>query len=42
MLSNVEMISRDTELCGGFFGGGGFVTPALKINNFNFSSETKF
>ncbi len=42
MLSNVELISRETELHRGFFGGSGFVTPALKINNFNFSSETKF
>ncbi|MFH1226598.1 MAG: TldD/PmbA family protein [Planctomycetota bacterium] len=40
-LSNVELISRDAELQKGFFGGG-FVSPALKINNFNFSSETKF
>ncbi|MEK7309197.1 MAG: metallopeptidase TldD-related protein [Planctomycetota bacterium] len=42
MLSNVESISRETELHRGFFGGSGFVTPALKIRNFNFSSETKF
>jgi len=42
MLSNVESISRETELHSGFFGGSGFVTPALKIRNFNFSSETKF
>ncbi|MBI5779621.1 MAG: TldD/PmbA family protein [Planctomycetes bacterium] len=42
MLSNVELISRQTELRSGFFGGSGFVTPALKIGNFNFSSETKF
>jgi predicted Zn-dependent protease len=42
MLSNVELMSRETELRSGFFGGGGFVTPALKINEFNFSSETKF
>jgi predicted Zn-dependent protease len=41
-LSNVELISRDAELQKGIFGGGGFVAPALKINNFNFSSETKF
>jgi predicted Zn-dependent protease len=42
-LSNVELIARDAELLKGFFGGsGGFVAPALKINNFNFSSETKF
>lgn len=42
ILSNVELISRETELRSGFFGGSGFVTPALKIKNFNFSSETKF
>ncbi|MBI4713307.1 MAG: hypothetical protein HY762_08430 [Planctomycetes bacterium] len=41
-LSNVELISRETELHKGFFGGGGFIVPTLKINNFNFSSETKF
>jgi len=42
MLSNVELISKATELRSGFFGGSGFITPALKIRNFNFSSETKF
>ncbi|MFH1231700.1 MAG: metallopeptidase TldD-related protein [Planctomycetota bacterium] len=36
MLSNVELISGETEL------NHGFVVPALKIRNFNFSSETKF
>ena len=42
-LSNTELISRDVELHKGFFGdAGGFLSPALKINNFNFSSETKF
>jgi predicted Zn-dependent protease len=42
MLSNVELISRETKLQHGFFGGGGFIVPALKISQFNFSSETKF
>ncbi|MFA5794342.1 MAG: TldD/PmbA family protein [Candidatus Brocadiia bacterium] len=41
-LSNVELIARDAELQKGFFGSGGFVAPALKVDNFNFSSETKF
>ena len=40
-LSNVELLSKDLKLCNSFFGGG-FVTPSLKINNFNFSSGTKF
>lgn len=39
--SNVEQISRETKYQNAFFGGG-FVVPALKIRNFNFSSETKF
>lgn len=39
--SNVALISRETRFSKGFFGGG-FVTPALKINRFNFSSGTKF
>jgi predicted Zn-dependent protease len=40
-LSNVETASRDTKFENAFFGGG-CVVPALKINNFNFSSGTKF
>ena len=40
-LSNVELISKETKLDKGFFAGG-FIAPALKINGFNFSSETKF
>jgi len=40
-LSNVEMISRESKYQNAFFGGG-FVVPELKINDFNFSSETKF
>lgn len=39
--SNVELISKDSKYQSAFFGGG-FVVPALKINNFNFSSGTKF
>lgn len=38
---NVEAISRETKFVSAFFGGG-FVVPAMKINNFTFSSETKF
>jgi predicted Zn-dependent protease len=40
-LSNVELISRDRIFAQAFFGGG-FLVPAMKINKFNFSSETKF
>lgn len=40
-LSNVETISKDSKYNNAFFGGG-FVVPALKVNDFNFSSETKF
>jgi predicted Zn-dependent protease len=40
-LSNIELISRDRIFAQAFFGGG-FLVPAMKINNFNFSSETKF
>jgi len=40
-LSQVELITRDSKYSSAFFGGG-FVVPALKINDFNFSSETKF
>jgi predicted Zn-dependent protease len=39
--SNIEMISRDLKYEHGFFAGG-FVAPALKIRDFNFSSETGF
>ncbi len=39
--SNVEMISKDLKCQHAFFGGG-FVTPALKIKDFNFSSKTGF
>lgn len=39
--SNVEMVSRDLK-CQHVFFGGGFVTPALKIRDFNFSSKTGF
>lgn len=42
ILSNVELITKETKLHQGFFGGSGFVVPSLKVNNFNFSSETKF
>jgi predicted Zn-dependent protease len=39
--SNVEAISRDRRYSAAFFGGG-FVVPALKIRDFNFSSATGF
>lgn len=39
--NNVEMISRERIYASAFFGGG-FVVPAMKINRFNFSSETEF
>lgn len=37
----IEALSKDVMLRSGFFGGG-FVVPAVKIKDFNFSSETKF
>lgn len=40
-LSNVETISKESKYDNAFFGGG-FVVPALKVRDFNFSSETKF
>ena len=39
--NNVEAISKERLLAKAFFGGS-FVVPAMKINGFNFSSETKF
>ncbi|MDI6733832.1 MAG: TldD/PmbA family protein [Planctomycetota bacterium] len=42
ILSEVELISKESRLQPAFFGGGAFVAPALKARNFNFSSETKF
>lgn len=41
IFSNIEEIGKETELAGAFFGGG-FLVPAMKINNFNFSSSTEF
>ncbi len=41
ILNNVEMIGRDAVKRRGFFGGG-LVVPALKVNNFTFSSGTDF
>jgi len=41
IFSNIEEIGNETELAGAFFGGG-FLVPAMKINNFNFSSSTEF
>ena len=40
-LSNVELISEDRIFASPFFGGG-TVVPAMKINNFTFSSVTEF
>ncbi len=37
----IEALSKDVMFRSGFFGGG-FVVPAVKIKDFNFSSETKF
>lgn len=39
--NNIIEIGKKQELVGGFFGGG-FVVPALKIENFHFSSKTEF
>ena len=41
IFSNIEEISKDREIASAFFGGG-FLVPAMKINNFNFSSSTEF
>jgi predicted Zn-dependent protease len=41
ILNNVEMIGKDAVKRRGFFGGG-LVVPALKVNNFTFSSSTDF
>ncbi len=41
VLGNVEMIGKDAVKRSGFFGGG-LVVPALKVNNFTFSSGTDF
>ena len=41
IFSNIEEIGKETELASAFFGGG-FLVPAMKINNFNFSSSTEF
>lgn len=41
ILNNVEMIGKDLVKRRGFFGGG-LVVPALKVNNFTFSSGTEF
>jgi predicted Zn-dependent protease len=39
--SNVEAVTRDQALHGGFFGGG-FVLPGMKIRDFHFTSESGF
>lgn len=39
--ANVEAVTRDQDLHGGFFGGG-FVLPGMKIRDFHFTSESGF
>ncbi len=41
IFSNIEEIGDSAEIAGAFFGGG-FLVPAMKISNFNFSSGTEF
>jgi len=41
IFSNIEAIGDTAEIAGAFFGGG-FLVPAMKISNFNFSSGTEF
>jgi len=41
VFSNIVEIGNTYEMAGGFFGGG-FLVPAMKIDNFNFSSGTEF
>jgi len=38
---NIEAVTRDQSLHGGFFGGG-FVLPGMKIRDFHFTSESGF
>jgi PmbA protein len=39
--ANIEAVSSDQQLHGGFFGGG-FVLPGMKINDFHFTSSSSF
>ncbi len=41
MLANVELISSDLYKTETFWGGGGTVAPAMKINKFHFTSATE-
>jgi len=41
MLSNVELLSSDLYKTETFWGGGGTVAPAIKVNNFHFTSATE-
>ncbi len=41
VFSNIVEIGKTSEFASGFFGGG-FLVPAMKIENFNFSSGTEF
>ncbi|MCK9225134.1 MAG: TldD/PmbA family protein [Candidatus Muirbacterium halophilum] len=40
-LNNIVEVSAEQEFASGFFGGG-FICPALKIDNFRFSSKTDY
>jgi predicted Zn-dependent protease len=41
MLNNVELISSDLYKTDTFWGGGGTVAPAMKVNKFHFTSATE-
>lgn len=41
VLSNVESMSKQLYRVGTFWGGGGSVAPAIKVNNFHFTSKTE-
>ncbi len=41
LLSNVEALSKQLYKTGTFWGGGGTVAPAIKVNDFHFTSKTE-
>jgi len=41
ILSNVEALSRQLYKTETFWGGGGTVVPAMKVNNWHFTSKTE-
>jgi predicted Zn-dependent protease len=41
VLSNVESMSKQLYRVGTFWGGGGSVAPAIKVNDFHFTSKTE-